>query len=107
MAATNMEPKIVQILAWLKEGQTKEQITAHFNYKSWKSVDMYFRRRGFKWNGHTYYTPNASETIKKQDTSRLQKKTKQILLQLEKNTQILKKLQQKMDLLQLKNLVTI
>lgn len=55
--ASMKDSKIVQTLTWLEEGKTKEEIAILFGHKSWKSIDMYFRRRGFKWNGTTYYIP--------------------------------------------------
>lgn len=48
------DPKISQTLAMLAEGKTKEEIVKHFGNKSWATIDMYFRRRGFRWNGKTF-----------------------------------------------------
>ena len=48
------DPKISETLTLLSQGKSKEEIYTHFGNKNWSSVDMYFRRRGFRWNGETF-----------------------------------------------------
>lgn len=48
------DPKIKKTLELLAEGKTREEVAVHFKNKNYKTIDMYFRRRGFKWNGETY-----------------------------------------------------
>ena len=48
------DPKISETLTMLSQGKSKEEIYTHFGNKNWSSVDMYFRRRGFRWNGETF-----------------------------------------------------
>ncbi|MEK3798623.1 hypothetical protein MHI18_10190 [Peribacillus sp. FSL H8-0477] len=48
------DSKINTILTMLAEGKTKNEITNHFGNKTWSSIDMYFRRKGFHWNGKTF-----------------------------------------------------
>lgn len=63
------DPKITTTLTMLEQGKSKEDIVTHFGNKNWSSVDMYFRRRGFRWNGTTFEpvveaTPSAAEEAK-------------------------------------------
>lgn len=60
------DTKIKDTLTMLEQGKSKEEIVKHFGNKNWSSVDVYFRRRGFRWNGTTFepvveVTPSAAE----------------------------------------------
>lgn len=48
------DPKIKEVLEMLAAGTDKEAIAKHCGNKNWKVVDMYFRRRGFRWNKNTF-----------------------------------------------------
>ncbi|ARK22265.1 hypothetical protein [Sporosarcina ureae] len=48
------DPKIKEVLEMLAAGSDKEKIVEHFGHKNWKSIDMYFRRKGFRWNKTTF-----------------------------------------------------
>lgn len=63
------DPKISDTLTMLAQGKNKEDIVIHFGNKNWSSVDMYFRRRGFRWNGTTFevvpeVSPSAADEAK-------------------------------------------
>lgn len=61
--------KTLEILAFLEEGQSREEIADYYGNANWKSVDMYMRRKGFSWDSEnqTYVeklksdTPSATE----------------------------------------------
>lgn len=63
------DPKIKVTLEMLAQGKTREEIAAHFGNKSAKSIDVYFYRKGFRWNGKTYI-PRDKETISAVDEAR-------------------------------------
>lgn len=67
------DEKINAYLRSLAEGKTREEIAEIEGNKNWKSVDMYFRRRNFQWDGHkqTYVPkiPKSTEWLKT-DTSK-------------------------------------
>lgn len=42
--------KVNKILNELKEGRTREEISEEFDYSTWRSLDMYMRRKGFKYD---------------------------------------------------------
>lgn len=56
------DPKISQTLTMLEQGKSKEEIVAHFGNKNWAAIDMYFRRRGFRWNGKTFEPIDENST---------------------------------------------
>lgn len=45
-----LDQKGQDILAFLENGKTREEIAAHYGNSTWKSIDMYMRRRGFSWD---------------------------------------------------------
>lgn len=53
---TNSE-RVSQILKMLQAGQPRDKIADQFGYSTWKSLDIYMRRRGFIWDSqHRIYT---------------------------------------------------
>ena len=44
------DPKIKETLEMLTQGFSKEDITKHFGNKDWKTIYIYFSRRGFCWD---------------------------------------------------------
>ncbi|WP_368996737.1 hypothetical protein [Caldifermentibacillus hisashii] len=76
------DPKISQTLAMLAEGKTKEEIVKHFGNKSWATIDMYFRRRGFRWNGKTFEPRGEGGMDAVEEARFVQTKAAQIVRQL-------------------------
>ncbi|MBU3190307.1 hypothetical protein K9O30_01745 [Clostridium bowmanii] len=50
------DDKITRILRGLAEGKRREEISLELGYKDYKGLDMYMRRKNWKWNGkiHNY-----------------------------------------------------
>lgn len=79
------DDKVNEYLRALAEGKTRDEIAAAEGNNSWKSVDMYMRRRHFQWDSHRQtYVPKATETVEWQivDSS----KAGTIIALLKKNT---------------------
>lgn len=76
------DPKISQTLSMLNQGKSREEIYKYFGNKNWSSVDMYFRRRGFHWNGETF-VPQREKTISAaEEATFLPTKSAQVVRQL-------------------------
>lgn len=75
------DPKIRQILAMLEEGKAKKEIVEYFGNKNWATIDMYFRRRGFRWNGQTFVL-KEEKSNSSSDVRFIQTKAAQIVRQL-------------------------
>jgi hypothetical protein len=57
------DPKIKETLEMLAQGSSKEDITKHFGNKDWKTIYIYFSRRGFKWEGKgNTFIPKVDDT---------------------------------------------
>ncbi|MEK4530540.1 hypothetical protein [Solibacillus sp. FSL K6-1554] len=58
------DEKLQSYLASFAEGLSREEIADKHNVQ-WKSIDMYFRRRGYKWDNelHTYVVKEESSSI--------------------------------------------
>lgn len=79
------DDKVNEYLRALAEGRTREEIAASEGNNSWKSVDMYMRRRNFQWDSHRQtYAPRATETTEWQATD--SSKAGTIIALLTKNT---------------------
>ena len=67
-----LDEKVEAILQGLANGQTREQLAETFGNSSWKSVDMYMRRRDYTWDARNQtYTPDVEVTIPQlKDTSK-------------------------------------
>ena len=46
--------KVNIVLEGLDNGETREFLTEEFGYSHWKSLDIYMRRRGFRYDGENY-----------------------------------------------------
>lgn len=55
------DEKIQTVMAMLKEGYSKEEIYNHYGVANWKSIDMYFRRKGFRWKNNNFIPINEAE----------------------------------------------
>jgi hypothetical protein len=76
------DPKINQTLSMLEQGKSKEEIYMHYGNKNWKTVEMYFRRRGFRWNGETFEPIEEKTTSAAVEAKFIQTKAAQIIRQL-------------------------
>lgn len=76
------DPKISQVLMMLDQGKSKEEIYTHFGNKNWSSVDMYFRRRGFHWNGKTFEPAKNESAHATEEAVYLPTKAAQVVRQL-------------------------
>lgn len=67
-----LDEKVEAILQGLANGKTREQLAETFGNSSWKSVDMYMRRRDYTWDARNQtYTPNVEVTMPQlKDTSK-------------------------------------
>jgi len=54
--------KVELIQNALMAGKSREEAAKEFGYKSWKSLDIYMRRQGLKWDArrNTYYDPTEN-----------------------------------------------
>lgn len=76
------DEKIKTTLALLAQGKSKQEITEHFGHKGWFTIDQYFRRRGFRWNGNTFVPEEADTPSAAEDARFLNNKAGQIIRQL-------------------------
>lgn len=76
------DPKISETLFMLEQGISKEEIYEHFGNKNWKTIDIYFRRRGFRWNGETFVPIEEKTTSAAEEARFIQTKAAQIVRQL-------------------------
>lgn len=69
------DERVYEILRGLASGKTREDLADEFEHKTWKSIDMYMRRRYFDWDSEQQtYVPKKVE-VKEilTDTSRASK----------------------------------
>ena len=52
--STTYTKRAKEILAKLDDGKTRDEIAEDYDYSSWKSLDIYMRRKGFRYDGETY-----------------------------------------------------
>lgn len=55
------DEKTSTILQMIEEGKTREEIAEYYGNSTWKSVDMYMRRRGFSWENERYVEEQVIE----------------------------------------------
>ncbi|MCM3315303.1 hypothetical protein M3603_01345 [Rummeliibacillus stabekisii] len=48
------DEKVATVLQMLKKGYSQDEIVEFYGNKNWKSIDMYFRRKGFRWKDDTF-----------------------------------------------------
>ncbi|MGN7408107.1 hypothetical protein [Sporosarcina sp. SAFN-010] len=73
------DPKISETLAMLEAGKSKDDIVKHFGNKNWAPIDMYFRRRGFRWNKTTYVPIQEPSTAATEEARFIQTKDAQVV----------------------------
>jgi len=62
--------RVKQILEMLLDGQPRDKIADQFGYSTWKSLDIYMRRRGYSWNSQRHvYVNTVSEPLVKEEPS--------------------------------------
>ena len=55
--------KVNRVIKLLKEGQTREVIAKNMGYSTYKSLDMYLRRKNFYWDSKIKnYVPNINKS---------------------------------------------
>ena len=84
--------KIIEMLKY----QTREEAAKELNYKTWKSLDMYMRRKNFVYDGKQGNIFQGRIGIGKRGIPigvMLRKRRQELLMLLMERTQILKKLQ--------------
>lgn len=67
------DERVQGILRSLAQGKTRDEIALEDGNKSWKTIDMYMRRRNFQWDGHKQtYVPKLPKSSEWQtvDTSK-------------------------------------
>ena len=78
------DERMTYILNELRKGKSREQVASELGYKNYKSMDMYCRRRNFRWNEEeNMYTPVIDE--EKEEISNIPTKAKLILSLLDKD----------------------
>lgn len=50
-----------EILEKLEEGRSRKEIAGDYDYSSWKSLDVYMRRKGFRYDGEGYVPDEPEE----------------------------------------------
>ncbi|WP_214730320.1 hypothetical protein [Exiguobacterium sp. s195] len=75
------DPKIQKTLELLESGKTKQEIADHFGH-GWSGVDMYFRRKGFRWDGKTFVPQTESKISAQEESKHLATKAGQVIRQL-------------------------
>ncbi len=74
--------KVKEILEKLDAGRDRNSISEDYNYSTWKSLDIYMRRKGFRWNGsENIYEPEVSrlDSIKEELLSTIPLKAERIM----------------------------
>ncbi|EJL46596.1 hypothetical protein PMI08_01091 [Brevibacillus sp. CF112] len=80
------DPKIKTTFELLAQGKSKDEIVEHFGHKGWFTIDQYFRRRGFRWNGTTFVPEEADTPSATEDARFLNSKAGQIIRQLSQSS---------------------
>ena len=75
------DPKIKTTLELLESGKTKQEIADHFGH-GWSGVDMYFRRKGFRWDGKTFVPQTEKKSSAQEEAKHLATKAGQVIRQL-------------------------
>lgn len=74
------DPKIKTTLELLESGKTKQEIADHFGH-GWSGVDMYFRRKGFRWDGKTFVPQTEKKSSAQEEAKHLATKAGQVIRQ--------------------------
>lgn len=57
------DKKTLDILKFIDEGKSREEIAKHYGNKTWNSIDMHMRRRGFNWEDGRYVEESAKQMV--------------------------------------------
>ena len=79
---SSYDKRELEIIQKLKEGRTREDIAKDYDYASWKSLDIFMRRRFYIWNGEeNIYEPETTNTdnIRDQLISNISIKAEQVM----------------------------
>lgn len=64
------DERVKEVLAKLKKGRNREDISKDYDYANYKSLDVYMRRKNFYWDGTTYvpeiYRSDLEEDIREE-----------------------------------------
>ena len=64
-----------EVIEALENGDSREELADRYDYSTWKSLDVYMRRKGFRYDSETenYYVPEeeAKEAVPIEDDSRV------------------------------------
>ena len=62
--------RVQEIIRSLTEGKSREEIAKRYDYSTWRSLDMYLRRKGFTWDSKVKnYVPYVTVVQLKKATS--------------------------------------
>lgn len=63
------DDKVKQILQGLQEGKNRKEVAGEMGYKNYKGMDMYMRRRNFRWEkaNNTYVAKHSKDKNQKID----------------------------------------
>lgn len=66
------DKRVQEILQGLTKGKTREELAIEFNHANYKTLDIYMRRKGFKWdtNKQNYFLEEKTKEVAHVDTSR-------------------------------------
>lgn len=66
MSIVNQEydKKTLEILQMLEDGKSRKEIAEYYGNSTWKSIDMFMRRRGFVWENEMYVEEGTEDSTK-------------------------------------------
>lgn len=76
------DKRVKEILEKLEAGRSRESISEDYNYSTWKSMDVYMRRKGFRYNSEEdMYIPEVTrlDSIKDELLSTIPLKAERIM----------------------------
>lgn len=85
------DERVKKTIKGLLEGRSREELAEEFKLSSWKSLDIYMRRKGFSWDGENKrYIPtnNKTDNILEELASDIPVKAEQIIRKFELRTDI-------------------
>ena len=79
---SSYDKRELEIIQKLKDGRTREDIAKDYDYSTWKSLDIFMRRRFYVWNSdENIYEPETTNTdnIRDQLISNISIKAEQVI----------------------------
>lgn len=79
---SSYDKRELEIIEKLQQGRTRADIAEDYNYTTWKSLDIFMRRRDYIWNGDAnIYEPETThtESIRDQLISNIPIKAEQVI----------------------------